>query len=115
MQAPNIDSELQRILGGASLEEKSDAVDSKDPSPVGRRGLKCDSVSVNVSHQEPVTLSVETDLTDSMDDAPRTEDNVRLHVCVCVCECVMHTFVHVCASITVSPFPMHTSRKKRLY
>lgn len=84
MQAPNIDSELQRILGGASLEEKSDAVDSKDPSPVGRRGLKCDSVSVNVSHQEPVTLSVETDLTDSMDDAPRTEDNVRLHVCVCV-------------------------------
>ena len=64
-------------------EQKGDAVDcSKDSSHVGLQCTKCDAVGDVVSQQEPATstaVSAVTDSNDVMDDAPRTEDNVRWH------------------------------------
>lgn len=86
----------------SALEQKGDAVDCcKDSSHVGLQSTKCDAVGNAVSQQDPAALTAVSAITDSsdvMDDAPRTEDNVRWHWCtvllrVCMCVCV---YLHTC-------------------
>lgn len=85
-KAPNIESELQRILGMTSIEESSTPEQKgtavgKGCSHVGAQNAKCSSNDAACHQEGPASPSAvtapATDSSDAMDDTPRRESIVR--------------------------------------